>query len=225
MKPILVYSRRCFRPSRLPAVGVDAAELAAPSPASSPMPAAATASAPPPASSLVDPAVLGAGPLQAAATVLPPAAAGEPSPSAAGVGVIQEAPAPPPASSIVVPAASRAAFINKLARRAGGLLPVPAINKRRGKTVPIGDTPRRSRRLAGAKSEFGLNDLERRSKKAMRTLELIEEHEGIDQQALDEYAKLFEQPLPDAHLQALAALFHWSLPENLDEGEGGVLLC
>jgi len=51
------------------------------------------------------------------------------------------------------------------------------------------------------RSEFGLNDLERRSKKkAMRTLELIEEHEGIDQQALDEYAKLFEQPLPDAHL-------------------------
>ena len=76
------------------------------------------------------------------------------------------------------------------------------------------------------RSEFGLNDLERRSKKkAMRTLELIEEHEGIDQQALDEYAKLFEQPLPDAHLQALAAFFHWSLPENLDEGEGGVLLC
>ena len=75
------------------------------------------------------------------------------------------------------------------------------------------------------RSEFGLNDLERRSKKkAMRTLELIEEHEGIDQQALDEYAKLFEQPLPNSHLQALAALFHWSLPENLDEGEGGVLL-
>jgi hypothetical protein len=41
-------------------------------------------------------------------------------------------------------------------------------------------------------TEFGLNDLERRTKKrAMRTLELIEEHEGIDQQALDEYAKLF----------------------------------
>jgi len=202
MKPILVYSRRRFCPSGLPVVGVEAAELAAPPPASSPMPAAATASAPPPASSLVDPAVLGAGPLQAATTVLPPAAAGEPSPSAVGVGVIQEAPAPPPASSsTVVPAASRAAFINKLARRAGGLLPVPAINKRRGKTVPIGDTPRRSRRLAGAKSEFGLNDLERRSKKkAMRTLELIEEHEGIDQQALDEYAKLFEQPLPGSHL-------------------------
>jgi beta-glucosidase/6-phospho-beta-glucosidase/beta-galactosidase len=55
----------------------------------------------------------------------------------------------------------------------------------------------------------------------MRTLELIEEHEGIDQQALDDYAKLFAQPLPDSHLQALATLFHWSLPEILGE-DGGV---
>jgi beta-glucosidase/6-phospho-beta-glucosidase/beta-galactosidase len=58
----------------------------------------------------------------------------------------------------------------------------------------------------------------------MRTLQLIEEHEGIDQQALDDYAKLFKQPLPDSHVQALAALFHWSLPENLGEGEDGALL-
>lgn len=115
----------------------------------------------------------------------------------------QEAPVPLLllAPSLVDTAASRAAFINKLAWRAGGLLPVPAINKRRGKTLPPGDTPRRSRRLAGAKTEFGLNDLERRTKKkAMRTLELIEEHDGIDQQALDDYAKLFGQPLPDSHI-------------------------
>jgi hypothetical protein len=123
------------------------------------------------------------------------------------------------------PPDARAAFIDKLARRAGGLLPVPTINKRRGKTLPLGDTPRRSRRLAGAKTEFGLNDLEKRTKKrTMRTLELMEEHEGIDQQAMDDYAKLFKQPLPDSHLQALAALFNWSLPEFLGEGEGGVLL-
>jgi hypothetical protein len=130
-----------------------------------------------------------------------------------------------PSSVVLVaePAAppdARAAFIDKLARRA-----VPTINKRRGKTLPLGDTPRRSRRLAGAKTEFGLNDLEKRTKKrTMRTLELMEEHEGIDQQAMDDYAKLFKQPLPDSHLQALAALFNWSLPEFLGEGEGGVLL-
>lgn len=92
-----------------------------------------------------------------------------------------------------------------------------AINKHRDKTLPPGDTPRRSRRLAGAKTEFGLNDLEERrtKKRALRTLEIIEEHEGTDQQALDNYAKLFEQLLPDSHLQAMAALFNWSLPENL----------
>ena len=111
---------------------------------------------------------------------------------------------------------AQAAFLDKVARRAGGLLPAPSINKRRGKILPSSATPRRSRRLAGAKIEFGLNDMERRTKKkAMRTLELIEEHEGIDQQALDEYSKLFTQPLPDSHVQALAALFNWSLPDAL----------
>lgn len=170
MKPLLVYSRRCFRPSSLPAVGDVAAEPAAPPPASSPMPTVGdevvepVTPPPPPASS----------PVPAAATVVAP---------------------PPVSAPPVVPAASRVAFINMLARSAGCLLPVPAINKRRCKTVPPGDTPRRSRRLAGAKTEFGLNDLDRRTKKkAMRTLELIEEHEAIDQQALDDYAKLFKQP-------------------------------
>jgi len=119
---------------------------------------------------------------------------------------------------------AQAAFLDKVARRAGGLLPAPAINKCRGKTLPSGATPRRSRRLAGAKIEFGVNDLERRTKKkATRTLDLIEEHEGIDQQALDEYSKLFTQPLPDSHVQALAALFNWSLPDALGVDDRDVL--
>jgi hypothetical protein len=59
----------------------------------------------------------------------------------------------------------------------------------------------------------------------MRTLELIEENEGIDQQALDDYAKLFKHPLPDSHLQALSALFNWSLPEVFGEGEGDEMMA
>jgi len=136
----------------------------------------------------------------------------------AGMGWSSSMLSPPSLSDV------RAAFINKVAWRAGGLLPAPAFNMRRGKTLSSGVTPRHSRRLAGAKTEFRLNDLERRmKKKAMRTLELIKEHEGIDQQALDEYTKLFTQPLPNSHVQALAALFNWSLPKNLGEDESGVL--
>lgn len=54
----------------------------------------------------------------------------------------------------------------------------------------------------------------------MRTLNIIEEHEGITPNALDEYFKLFGQPLSDSHLQALTALFNWSLPEVLEPGDG-----
>lgn len=57
-------------------------------------------------------------------------------------------------------------------------------------------TPRRSRRLAGAQEEFKPDDPEWRSKKKpMRSLEIIGEHDGIDHQAQDEYSKLCGQPL------------------------------
>ena len=43
-------------------------------------------------------------------------------------------------------------------------------------------------------------------------------------QAQDKYFKLFGQPLSDSHLQALTALFNWSLPEDLDSGIEEVLV-
>ena len=58
-------------------------------------------------------------------------------------------------------------------------------------------------------------------KKAMQALDIIDEHEGIDQQALDEYAKLFGQPLCESHIRALTALFNWILPADLDLDCGG----
>jgi hypothetical protein len=89
---------------------------------------------------------------------------------------------------------------------------VPAINKRRRKTQPPGETPRRS------------NDLERRTRKVVRALDIIDENEGIDQQARDEYAKLFGHKLSDSHLQALTALFNWSLPDDFGQGAHEELL-
>lgn len=77
-----------------------------------------------------------------------------------------------------------------------------------------GQTPRRSRRLAGVQAEFQMDELEKRSKKkAMHTLHIIDEQEGIDQQAQSDYNKLFGEPLSNVHVEALAALFKWSLPD------------
>ena len=115
---------------------------------------------------------------------------------------------------------ARAAFLNCLARCTDALLPMPVINKRRYKSQLSGATPRRSRWLAGAAMEFPLNDLGGRTKKkAMRSLGILDENKGIDQQALDDYAKLFGQPISDSQLQALTALFCWSLPDELGQGE------
>jgi hypothetical protein len=73
--------------------------------------------------------------------------------------------------------------------------------------------------------EFGPEDLERRmKKKAMQALNILDEQEGIDQQALDDYAKLFGQPLSDSHICALPALFNWSLPDEFVPGNEGLEL-
>ena len=86
-------------------------------------------------------------------------------------------------------------------------------------------TPRRSRRLTGATAEFLPDDLSKRTKKkAMRSLDILSENEGIDQQAQDDYAKLFRHPLSDSHLRALSALFKWSLPEDFGQGADSEML-
>lgn len=58
----------------------------------------------------------------------------------------------------------------------------------------------------------------------MRTLDIIGVNKGFDQQAQDEYAKLFSQSLSASHMDALAALFGWIPPGDLADGES-ILLC
>lgn len=82
---------------------------------------------------------------------------------------------------------SREAFINRVKQHTTSLLPVPIDAKRRSRVLTPGTTPRRSRRLAGAGIEFQAVDWKGRSqKKAMKTLQIIGENDGIDQQAQDE---------------------------------------
>jgi hypothetical protein len=80
--------------------------------------------------------------------------------------------------------------------------------------------------FAGAAVEFQLGELEARArKKVMRDLNIIGENEGITQQAQDEYAKLFGHRPSASHIQAMTALFNWSLPEELGHDADGDLIA
>jgi hypothetical protein len=62
--------------------------------------------------------------------------------------------------------------------------------------------PRCSRRIAriGVENLAAFSDGQTRFKKVMRVLHVIDENEGIDQEALDRYNKLFDQPLSPSHI-------------------------
>jgi hypothetical protein len=55
----------------------------------------------------------------------------------------------------------------------------------------------------------------------MRSLGIRGEQERLQQEDIDEYAKLFKQLLSEAHVRALTALFGWSLPDPLLANELG----
>ena len=113
--------------------------------------------------------------------------------------------------------------IRKLKRRFSSILSAPTGSKHQH--IVSQAAPRRSRRVAGVGMEFKIQDWGKRStKKAKRALQIIDENDGISRQALDDYAKLFKHPLSHSHVQALAALFGWSILDNLDyvDDVGGV---
>ena len=99
------------------------------------------------------------------------------------------------------------------------ILPTPCARGPRTRRRTPAAPPRRSRRIAGVDPELPAGDATTRNKrKVMRALNIIEENEGIGQESLDEYSKLFGHCLPDSHVQALAALFGWAIPED-EEGD------
>lgn len=70
--------------------------------------------------------------------------------------------------------------------------------------------------IAGAGVEFNMQDLENRAtKQVMRTLRVITENASINQQAVKDYENLFQHPLTQSHVEALAALFGWETLGNL----------
>jgi hypothetical protein len=116
--------------------------------------------------------------------------------------------------AMVTSPAKKDTFLHKVVHKVSALLPVPTGNdKRRGAAQPV-STLQCSRRIAGAGVEFHLSNLTRSTKKVMRTLNIIGETDGISQQAQDEYAKLFSEPLSASSIKALAILFGWTKLES-----------
>jgi hypothetical protein len=102
-------------------------------------------------------------------------------------------------------------FIAELTKHVGGLVPRP-IPKRRAKQLPADFVPRRSTRLA--KNRAGASSAVARctQQNLMLKLGLVAEPEMLGQQALDDYSRLFNKPLSQSHVAALAALFGWQVP-------------
>jgi hypothetical protein len=106
-------------------------------------------------------------------------------------------------------------LINMISRKPSYLLPAPGTGLKRQKDLTV-TMPRRSRRVAGIGVEFSMQDWRSKaSKKAMRALRIINESDKITSDAIMEYALLFQRPLIQSHVDALAALFGWSTPEEL----------
>jgi hypothetical protein len=101
----------------------------------------------------------------------------------------------------LAPPQSREEFLNRVMCQVSALLPAPSRRVHRIEAQPTGFTSRRSQSLAGARVEFQTGEMERRAtKKIMRSLDVIGEHDITNQQALEEYAMI-----PNG--EALASLF------------------
>ncbi|CAD6239004.1 unnamed protein product [Miscanthus lutarioriparius] len=119
------------------------------------------------------------------------------------------------------PSRRRSRFMKKISKRIEKILPTPRAPKPRARSHTFAAPPRRSRRIAGVGPESPSGAVPTRyRKRVMTVLNVVNENDGIHQDVLDAYGKLFGQPLPESHVQALAALFGWATP---DVGEGVIL--
>ncbi|KAJ1273872.1 hypothetical protein BS78_05G018200 [Paspalum vaginatum] len=104
-------------------------------------------------------------------------------------------------------------FLKKLRKKTSAILSTPPA--RAPSRLPAAP-PRRSRRIAGLGPDRSfLKDSTRIRRQVVRSLDIIDDNDGLDQQALDAYAQLFTHQLSESHVQALAALFGWAPPEDV----------
>jgi hypothetical protein len=118
---------------------------------------------------------------------------------------------PSMSSELHSPGRLRSSFSDMVMKAVVHILQAPQV-VRPGNPDSSAAPPCRSRRIAGIGVEFQstFSDGKIKFKKIMRALHVIDESDGISQEALDRYSRLFDQPLPPSHVQALAALFGWT---------------
>ncbi|KAJ1268539.1 hypothetical protein BS78_07G142800 [Paspalum vaginatum] len=104
-------------------------------------------------------------------------------------------------------------FVAKLATQVNQLLPPPPVHKRRNKAPPS-SIPRRSRRVAGASPCSPGPIVTDAQKRIIRNLGCIEDSAKIDHKAQDEYFRTLDQPLTEACLAAVAAIFGLCVEEG-----------
>ncbi|KAG2553919.1 hypothetical protein PVAP13_9KG628300 [Panicum virgatum] len=132
----------------------------------------------------------------------------------------ERCPAAASQADLTAPAASKiSTFIAKVTKPVEEVLQCPPPPKPRKKTLPDDFIPRRSRRVAKLPP---ISD-HKSAESVCRQLcfkngeeDISDREETISEQALKQYAKIFEQTLSQEHIKALAALFGWNAPTDVE---------
>jgi hypothetical protein len=104
-------------------------------------------------------------------------------------------------------------FVALVTKKTDGLLPPPVPLRRGCKQLPPDFIPRRSSRLARKRTP---NDATRQIQfELLRTMDIGDADEAFSDKALEKYGRLFNSPLSESHIKALAALFGWSVPVDI----------
>jgi hypothetical protein len=104
-------------------------------------------------------------------------------------------------------------FVALVTKKTDGLLPPPVPLRRGCKQLPPDFIPRRSSRLARQRTP---NDATRQIQfELLRTMDIGDADEAFSVKALEKYGRLFNSPLSESHIKALAALFGWSVPVDI----------
>jgi hypothetical protein len=120
-----------------------------------------------------------------------------------------------PAIQVASAASPTSIFIAKVIKPVGVVLPCPPPPKPRKKTLPEDFVPRRSRRVAKLPpvSDHKVVASVCCQLQFMNGEEKATDgEEGISEEALEQYVRIFEQTLSYDHVKALAALFGWNAP-------------
>jgi hypothetical protein len=95
-------------------------------------------------------------------------------------------------------------------------MPRPVVQKRCRKQLPPNFEPRHKSRLQNKRRGALTTSVKSIHVDHSHWLGLVQDREVLEQEALEEYGRLFSRPLSQEHVTALATLFGWAVP---NEGE------